>query len=134
MINLTNLSDSLPVIIKDDATFEELKKDFPEILADLTTFKSNPNCSCRGRVNKFFSEKLEKDSTVLNKYIKNTEVLKTELDKVSTQRQANNYSGKIISLPKTEEAWKNFSDEMKSKFFRSFTVVEKENELVVYVL
>lgn len=134
MINTSNLPDSLSIIIRNESSFEELKNDFPDTLADLITFKNNPNCSCKGRVVKFFTEKLEKDPEILNKYIKDSESLKLELDQLSKQKQLNNYSGRIVTLPKNEESWKNFSEEMRNKFFRSFTVVEKENELVIYIL
>lgn len=135
MINLSNLPDAVTILIKDNNVFEEFKKDFPEILADLITFKSNPNCSCRAKVFKFFNEKFEKDSNLLSKYIKNSDQLKIELDKIVAQRAVNNYSGKVVTIPKGEESWKNFSVEMsKGKTYRSFSIVEKENELVVYFL
>jgi hypothetical protein len=126
---------SLVYLIKDDTTFNRLKNDFPEILADLTTFKSNPNCSCRGRVTKFFSDKLQQDSTLLNKYIYNEAELIEQLNQVEISRQQNNYSGRIITLPKNETSWQQLAQEInQGKFFRSFSVVERENELVVYFL
>lgn len=135
MITLQNLAIVIPWLMKDETTFNRLKTDFPEILADLVTFKSNPNCSCRGRVIKFFSDKLQQDPALLNKYVYNNEELSTELNKAELLRQQNNYSGKIITIPKTEEAWLNFSKEInQGKFFRGFSVVEKENTLVVYFL
>jgi len=135
MITISNLSVSLVYLIKDDTTFNRLKNDFPEILADLTTFKSNPNCSCRGRVTKFFSDKLQQDSTLLNKYIYNEAELIEQLNQVEISRQQNNYSGRIITLPKNETSWQQLAQEInQGKFFRSFSVVERENELVVYFL
>lgn len=135
MINQLNLQDALPIIIKNDIVFEELKRDFPAILADLVTFKSNPNCSCRGRVMKFFNELLEKEPEALNKYVKDPAALTVELNNIKTQRQQNNYSGRIMTVQKGEEAWKSFATDMNNgKFFRAFSVVERENELVVYFL
>lgn len=135
MITIQNLSVSLLYLIKDDTTFNRLKNDFPEILADLTTFKSNPNCSCRGRVTKFFSDKLQQDPTLLNKYIYNEAELIEQLNQVEISRQQNNYSGRIITIPKNETSWQQLAQEInQGKFFRSFSVVERENELVVYFL
>ena len=135
MINASNLSDAVTILIKDDSIFEEFKKDFPDILADLVTFKSNPNCSCRAKVFKFFNEKFEKDSNFINKYIKDSDSLQQELSKIVVSRQANNYSGKIMVIPKGEDSWKNLSNEIsKGKVFRAFSVVEREGELAVYFL
>lgn len=135
MINAANLSDAVTILIKDDSVFEEFKKDFPEILADLVTFKNNPNCTCRAKVFKFFNEKFEKDQNLMNKYIKNPDNLKQELSKIAISRQANSYSGKVMVIPKGEESWKNFSAEInKGKVFRAFSVVEREGELAVYFL
>jgi hypothetical protein len=135
MITLQNLSSALPYLLKNEFTFDRLKTDFPEILADLTTFKNNPNCSCRSRVAKFFTDKLQQEPTMLNKYIYNEQELTTELNKAELLKQHTNYSGKIVTIPKTDEAWKALSQEInQGKIFRSFSVVERENELVVYFL
>lgn len=135
MITLQNLSSALPYLLKNESTFDRLKTDFPEILADLTTFKNNPNCSCRGRVTKFFTDKLQQESTLLNKYIYNEQELTIELNKAELLKQQNNYSGKIVIIPKSDEAWKALSQDInQGRMFRAFSVVERENELVVYFL
>lgn len=67
-------------------------------MADLTIFKSNPNCSCRGRVTKFFSDKLQQDPTLLNKYIYNEAELIEQLNQVEISRQQiENYTKPIVS-------------------------------------
>jgi len=136
MIDVSNLNDALPILMKDDSTFESLKSDFPDILADLVTFRTNPNCSCRGRVVKFFTTKLEESPGVLNKYIKDPNSLNTELQKIKTQRIDNNYSGRILTVSKGDEAWKTFAQEITSggKYFRAFSVVENGDSLKVYFL
>ena len=132
MINTTNLVDALPIMVKDDSVFESLKTDFPDILADLVTFKSNPNCTCRGRVFKFFTEKLEQNPESLNKYVKDAAVLTAELDTIKNQRTLNNYSGKVFTVVNTDAAWEEFSRNLAGKMFRSFAVVEKDGNLKVY--
>ena len=114
----------------------ELKRDFPDTLADLVTFKTNPNCSCRGRVVKYFTTLLETTPGALNKYVKDPVALNNELQRIRTQRLENNYSGKILTVPRNEEAWKNFSQEILNggKYFRGFSVVEREDVLVIYFL
>ena len=132
MINTTNLVDALPIMVKDDSVFEALKTDFPDILADLVTFKSNPNCTCRGRVFKFFTEKLEQSPEALNKYVKDAASLTAELDTIKNQRTLNNYSGKVFTVGNTDAAWEEFSRNLAGKMFRSFAVVEKGDNLKVY--
>ena len=134
MINNTNVADTVSYLLKDDETFEKLKTDFPNILADLVTFRNNPSCSCKGRVVKFFSAELQKDPAVLNKYIKDTDDLTKTLSLLAQQRAYSNYAGKILKIDNTEEAWKNLSVELTGKVFRSFTVVDKGSQLWVYLL
>lgn len=134
MITITNLFDAFPVLLNDNETFEQLKKDFPEILADLITFKNNPNCSCRGKVFKFFTDQLEKEPTILNKYIKDQALLRAKLQDAAQKRMENNYTGRFFTVDKSEEAWKNFAASLQGKMFRNFSVVEKEDKIVVYFL
>lgn len=134
MITIQNLFDSFPVLLNDNETFEQLKKDFPDILADLITFKNNPNCSCRGKVFKFFTDRLEKEPTLLNKYIKDESLLRAKLVEANQKRMENNYTGRFFTIEKSEESWKNFATSLQGKMFRNFSVVEKEDKLVVYFL
>lgn len=135
MITLSNLQDSLQFLIKDNNTFNKLQTDFPDILADLVSFKNNPNCSCRSRVVKFFGDKLQQDPSLLDKYIYDHIGLHNAISIAQQMRQINNYSGKIITISKTEEAWRNLSIDINNgKMFRGFSVVEKEDTLMVYFL
>ena len=134
MITISNINDALPILVKDESAFEQLKADFPGILADLVTFKSNPNCTCRGRVFKFFTEQLEQNKDVLDKYVKDPAALQTEIDKLVGQRVASNYTGKIFEIQKGDQAWQVFAQSLAGKAFRSFAVVERENTVAVYFL
>ena len=134
MLPVTQLGDALTFLLKDDETFEQLKADFPEILADLITFRENPNCTCRGRVIKFFTEQLEKNLLVLNKYVKDREALEAEMKQLADKRQANNYAGKVFVIAKGEEAWFAFAKSLIGKNFRSFSIAEREHDIAVYFL
>jgi hypothetical protein len=134
MINPNNLSDVLPMLIKDDNIFEAFKTNFPEILADLVTFKSNPNCSCKGRVIKFFSDKLEQDPNILNSYVVDPVAINRGLQDAHQQRIMNNYSGRVFEIGKTEQDWLVFSQSLIGKMFRGFTVVERADTVAVYFL
>jgi hypothetical protein len=134
MINVNTLQDALPIIIRNDSVFEQIKSDFPDILADLVTFKANPNCTCRGRVFKFFTEQLEKEPSSLNKYVTDEVNLQAELKTLSDQRLANNYAGRVFVIARTEEAWTEFTRSLVGKAFRSFSISERENTVAVYFL
>lgn len=134
MITSQNLSAAVAYLIKNDTTFELLKQDFPEILADLISNKKQPNCSCKNRVNKFFQNKIAQDSTILDKYITDKDAFIADLNKTLTIKQANSLSGKIFTLPKNEEAWSLFAKQFGSKTFKGFTIVEKDEEITVYFL
>jgi hypothetical protein len=134
MINITNVGDAITLLVRDNESFESLKKDFPTILADLITFKNNPNCTCRGKVFKFFTEEIQKNPEVLNKYVKDSEGFKKELIKIVEQRNSNNYSGKVIKIENTDEAWKALTTQLIGKAFRTFSVVDKGDQLWVYLL
>jgi hypothetical protein len=134
MITTTNLTDALPIIVKDEAVSERLKADFSSILADLVTFRTNPNCTCRGRVFKFFTEQLEATPGILDKYVPDPAALQRELDVLASQRVANNFSGKVFEIQKGEQAWLQFSQTIAGKAFRGFSVVERSETVAVYLL
>jgi len=134
MINSNNVSDILPILMQDDDVVKQLQNDFPNILADLVTFKENPNCSCRGRVFKFFYEELEKNVSVLDKYIKNPSLIAIKLQALAEERASNNYAGRLFVIDKGAEAWATFAGTLPGKMFRMFSVVEREDSTVVYFL
>jgi hypothetical protein len=134
IINQANLNDALGIIIKDDNVFERLKTDFPDILADLTTFKTNPNCTCRGRVVKYFSDKLVESPNLLDQYVPNQQDLNSQLLVLQNQRMQNNYSGKVFTVGKTEADWQAFSNSLAGKMYRSFSVMDNGENLTVYIL
>ena len=134
MINTNNVTDVLPILIKDDETFNRLKNDFSSILADLVTFKDNPNCSCRGRVFKFFTEHLEKNPGSLDQYVKDASAIILKLQSLAEERVNNNYAGKVFEIDRGAEAWATFASTLPGKMFRMFSVAEREDKVVVYFL
>lgn len=134
IINQGNLNDALGIIIKDDSVFERLKTDFPEILADLTTFKTNPNCTCRARVVKYFSDKLLESPNLLDQYIPNQQDLNNQLSIIYHQRVQNNYTGKVFTVGKTEAEWQAFAQSLAGKAYKSFSVTDNGENLTVYLL
>lgn len=134
MINSNNLTDTLPVLLKDDDVFESIVSDYPSTLTDLVSFKNNPNCGCRGRIVKFFAQQLRKNPKALDKYIKNEQEIEEAIEKAEKYKLENDYRGRIFHLNNSEQSWKEFSDSLIGKTFSSFSVVAKDNEIVVYFL
>lgn len=138
VINNTNFSTALEVLIKEDEVFEQMKIDHPSILADLTSYKNNPNCSCRGRVNKYFQDLVTTDPTALSKYIKdNTQFLekfKNFQDERAKRFAEANFSGRVFTIKKGEESWSEFSKQCMGKNFRSFYILDKGEDLEIYFL
>jgi hypothetical protein len=134
IINQINLNDALGILIKNDTFYTRLTTDFPDILADLTTFKTNPNCTCRGRVVKYFSDKLNEDPNLLDKYVDNPQDLQNQIAIIQNQRIQNNYAGKVFTVDKSEEAWLAFSQTLSGKMYRTFSIVDNGENLTVYLL
>lgn len=134
MITIKNLNDALTLLLQNNDVFDRLKNDYPDVLADLVSLKNNPNCSCRNRVLKFFSDLLMSDPQALDKYVLDSVSFTTALELIDQQRQATNYSGRIFIIPKSEDSWKNFSKTLYGKVFRNFSIIERENEIAIYFL
>jgi hypothetical protein len=140
--------------MKNDIFFNSLKDKFPEILADLTSSRNNPNCSCKNRVKAHLQSKLQSEVEYFNNLLnheevkkiieeKNTEIQATQLKdpmeehmKIMRENMFKNSGGKIFKIGKSEEDWKSLCKklELEKISFKSFSVVEKENELVVYFI
>jgi hypothetical protein len=140
------------IFIKNDLFFNSLKGKFPEILADLTSSRNNPNCSCKNRVKAHLQSKLEAESEFFNNLLNNEEIKKIVNDKAEEikntqikdpmeehmrmmrENMFRNSGGRVFEIGKTEQDWKNLCKklELEKVMFKSFSVVEKEDKLVVY--
>lgn len=141
--------------MKNDTFFDSLKDKFPEILADLTSSRNNPNCSCKNRVKAHLQGKITTEQDYFNNLINNEEVKKLTQEKAEEiknsqvptnpmenhmqmmqQNMFRNSGGRIFEIGKTEEDWKNLAKKLSEEKtnFKSFSVVEKEDKLVVYFI
>jgi hypothetical protein len=157
MITFQDLIDSqlfFTVFIKNDAFFNSLKENFPEILADLTSSRDNPNCSCKNRVKAYLQPRI----TINSKYFKDLlnidgvkkiieekaeEIKNTKLkDPMEEHMRAmqegmfKNSGGNIFEIGKSEEDWKNLCKKLETDkiLFKNFSILEKEDRLVVYFI
>jgi hypothetical protein len=141
--------------MKNDVFFDSIKDKFPEILADLTSSRNNPNCSCKNRVKAHLQAKITAEQSYFNNLINNEEIKKLIQEKVEEiknsqvptnpmenhmqmiqQNMSRNSGGKIFEIGRTEEDWKNLAKKLNEEkiIFRSFSIVEKEDKLVVYFI
>lgn len=141
--------------MKNDVFFDSLKDKFPEILADLTSSRSSPNCSCKNRVKAHLQAKISTEESYFNSLINNEEIQKiiqekteeiknsqTPINPIENHMQMmqqnifKNSGGRVFEIGKTEGDWKDLAKKLTDEkiSFKSFSVVEKENKLVVYFI
>jgi len=139
--------------IKNDNFFNSLKEKFPEILADLTSSRNNPNCSCKNRVKNHLQSKLVSDANYFENLL-NEEEFKKIVEEKSNEIEATQFNpmeehmrmmresmfknsgGKIFEIGKTEKDWNNLCKKLESDkvSFKSFSVVDHQDKLVVYFI
>jgi hypothetical protein len=153
--NLLNSSVFFTDLIKNDTFFNSLKDKFPEILADLTSSRNNPNCSCKNRVKAFLFSKINAEDKYFEELL-SIEEIKNLIDskKENISNEANhqaamdehfkkmqdmvykNSGGKIFEINKDEKSWQDLCKKLENEkiAFKSFSVVEKEEKLIVYFI
>jgi len=82
----------LSIILKDDPSFDSLKNKFPQILADLTSARINPKCSCVNKVKFYLISKLQNEKEYFEVFFAN-ENLRSKL--IKAMESANNKLKKI---------------------------------------
>lgn len=139
----TSLQNYYRVLIDNDSAFNILKESFPQILEDLTSAKDNPSCECNKRVFEFlFKEYQEnkKSKKIIDNLFKSKEIneIITELEKHRVQFEKDTIEKitKIYKVGKSEKDWADFYKMVEEKqiFFRSFSVLEKNDYLEVRFL
>ena len=156
-MNLNELLNSnafFTILIKNDTFFDVIKGKFPEILADLTSSRNNPNCSCRNRVKTYLNNKLESEHEFFNNLINNEPIkslIETNKQEIINSQVANpmeqhmkmmrenmfkNSGGAVFEIGKSEEDWKTLCKNLEEQkiLFKSFSIVEKEDKLIIYFI
>lgn len=136
------LHSYVPALVEVDESWEALKTRYPQILADLTSSKFNPNCSCRQRVGSFLNEKYESSEDekqfILKLFSIPKVVEKSAEVLVSSRRREKAYQEfpRVHSVPKGEQAWADFLKFLEKNDFhpQSFSVVDKGETVTVYLM
>jgi len=140
------------IFMKNDVFFNSLKEKFPDILADLVSSRDNPNCSCRNRVRSYLSPKTVTEVVYFEDLLNNQEIKKLieenkkDIEQSQSQihypmmpivNQQNMFlttGGRVFKIGKDEEDWKNLCKKIQNDklLFRSFSILEKEDHLLIY--
>lgn len=144
-----NIGPYLDILVKNEKIFESLKNKYPEILADLTSAKFNPTCSCRGRVATHLNKKYTEGDKDFIDFLLNLEEVKEQkekIDKLLKEMEEKNKAkleaskdssiSNIYQVPKGPKGWEDFHKFVNEKGmpFRSFSILDKGDYLEVYFL
>jgi hypothetical protein len=144
-----NIAPYLDILVKNEKIFEALKNKYPDILADLTSSKFNPTCSCRGRVAAHLNKKYTEGDKDFIDFLLNLEEIRQDKEKIdqiikeNEQKNSNNLeafrensTSHIYQVPKGPKGWEDFNKFVMEKgiVFRSFSILDKGDHLEVYFL
>lgn len=151
------------LISKNEVFKNKFQADFPDLFADIESFYGNPNCSCRGKIEKYILSNKEKSVEFLNGFVAenggdNHNLFKLEdinrkynlapnpapnpapqeiVEQISSKGEKNDddYSGRT-ELVKISE-WENYIiglREKQAKFFQFSTIKVDEETVRVFFL
>lgn len=101
----------------------------PEIYADIESASTNPNCSCRGKVENYVNSNREKCGKFLNESSPEIKAL-INLHDIENKYRVTMYSGKVERVRVSE--WNNFSQKLNNDraAYRQFSVLKVDDEHV----
>jgi hypothetical protein len=117
----------------------QLQASFPDLYADIESASSNPNCSCRGKVEHRVTLEREKSIKLVNEFLskhgKEAEV-QTIINLPYNSMTSTFYGGKRYEIDNTTEAFKEFSNQLLKDraTFRGFSVYPQNDKLLIYFL
>jgi len=128
-------------MVEMSSIFDILKLKYPEILEDMTSWKSNEGCECGKRFLDFLNKKYsnEEDKIFLDSTLKNTDLINktAEIIKIRGENHKKRlFSGKIIKIDKTPESWEELSSTLEKNraIFKSFFITDLGDLLEVRFL
>jgi len=130
------------VFIKDQETFEELIKKYPELEMDLISARQNDNCSCHFKIkafleikyflDKFYLDNLFFKENLFQEYSKYDQELE---NKKQEQFIKNENFKKIHTINNNQKSWEEFQEFVKNNIiFKSFSVLQDGENLRIYFL
>jgi hypothetical protein len=106
----------------------------PEVYAEIQSFVTNPNCTCRGKIAEYVRSNSDKCTDFVNLFLleSNTDI---DLEKITREANEAVGVGRVFRIKKSE--WPDFSRNMSQQGvrFRGFSVVPVDEENIdVYLL
>lgn len=122
--------------LKQQRSFKDIfLKKFPELVADVNSLLTVPNCSCKDKVEVFIHKNRQAVGELVFNFIKENN-LDINLNSFINEFNKSTYlSGTIIET--TIDRWKSLSNKLREdgSIFRGFSVVLKEdNKILVFFL
>jgi hypothetical protein len=101
----------------------------PEIYADIESASTNPNCSCRSKVENYVNTNRQKSLDFLNNFIENTG-LEVNLQSITQKYTIKSYAG-VVEKVKISE-WQTFQNRLTQERanFRAFSTSKIDDEYV----
>ena len=101
----------------------------PEIYADIESASTNPNCSCRSKVENYVNTNRQKALDFLNNFIENTG-LEVNLQSITQKYTVKSYAG-VVEKVKISE-WQTFQNRLTQERanFRAFSTSKIDDEYV----
>ena len=94
----------------------------PQIYADIESASTNPNCSCRAKIEKHVLENKEQCTEFLNKFVTQNN-LNIDISQIELKYKTTPYHGKTVDVKISE--WEQFSKQLiqQKAVFRSFSLI-----------
>lgn len=106
----------------------------PEIYAEIQSYSTNPNCSCRFKIEQTINTNKDKYELFINDFL-NASQISVDLSKIEDRYKVTNMAGNVEKVKKSE--WQSFRDKLinEKAVYRSFAVLPIDQEYVeVYFL
>jgi len=101
----------------------------PEIYADIESASTNPNCSCRTKIENYVNTNRQKALDFLNNFIENTGI-EVDLQSITQKYTVKSYSG-VVEKVKISE-WQTFQNRLVKERanYRAFSTSKIDDEYV----
>lgn len=101
----------------------------PDIYADIESASTNPNCSCRAKIEQYVLTNRETSTEFLNKFLTDFNV-EVDLKAIEAQYGFELYSGRVERVKISD--WGQFTKDIQAKraAFRSFSLLRVDDENV----
>lgn len=117
----------------------QLQATFPDLYADIESASTNPNCSCRGKVEQRVTIEKSKALKLINEFLalRGTETeVQTVINLPYNSLTPIYYGGKRFEIDNTQEAFEQFYDKFLKErpSFRGFSTCVNGDKLLIHFL